>query len=497
MQYANINSSIAVYKHDVIITILPEHASKLYDGIKLFELRKVVPRDIPRRIFLYETEDVKSVTGYLIINRVISGTPDMIWKETGESATTKTRFFSYFENKSQAHAFEVECAIKFKQPISLKKICTIEQGFRVPQNFLYLKNLPKIHSFLLSILIENIFPIKFDTISLQPIIGKNENRFIDLVDIHISGSYLETSKDYAKKLLLIHKSGSDTEGFITINKFVLEILIGGDLAGFVVLTEKGGGSLKTGPVIFEERFQNLGYGKKLRILLHKLAGQIGFRKVYCTVPAKNLTAMSYLVSSGYRIEAHLNRHYHEDHDELVFGFPLNSYRQPPLELIRPITPIVSFERLEETNLEVVELIESKFQQLYCPMPVGWAVSQVEQAVAFAKGKGSIFKARSIYVGYGICLEVVALCLHKRGGSVKLLLFTKSSHEKSLLNFILFIKSSLIRKKKIKIRKLYTHLPLIDLNCIQAFYNAGFKAEGILERPYNDYTDVLIMGDLLK
>ena len=62
MQYSLGFDQVSRFGCDVLISIKPQHADPLYAGTKKYELRKVIPRKIPRRVFLYETDGSAAIT---------------------------------------------------------------------------------------------------------------------------------------------------------------------------------------------------------------------------------------------------------------------------------------------------------------------------------------------------------------------------------------------------------------------------------------------------
>ena len=133
----------------------------------------------------------------------------------------------------------------------------IEPGFRVPQNFLYMQNLPRLRACLDRAALDEVLlacggPIKLQRLDL---VASQKASFVSLVKEHVSRAYSETGRPYAEKLIAISEAGDDPEGFLTLSKHVCCLRCKGRLVGFAVPTMKLGGSIKTGPVI-------LGQGQK-------------------------------------------------------------------------------------------------------------------------------------------------------------------------------------------------------------------------------------------
>jgi predicted transcriptional regulator len=419
-----LDGNTAVNGVNALISIHHVNAERIFAGNKRYELRKVAPKIVPRMLFLYETGTQRCISGHIVIDKVVCGDPDRIWRIVGESAATRERFWEYFHGFDYGCAFEICKAVRYKKPFPLKVIQRIDAGFRVPQNFLYLGNLPALERVLIEAALEECLLSLSGELALTRIRDENRARFVEEIDKHISGSYNETGRDYGGKLLDIDKNGRDCEGVITLRKVVLEIHKGNELAGFLVLTEKGGGSVKTGPTVLLEGYRRKGLGGQLRELVHEAVLGIGGRKVYCTAPEVSGEAVGYLLGAGYRIEGHLARQYHLGHNEFVFGYLLNRTRGPAPEFSRTQESIRSICRMERADAEVIAFIEEEFRENYCVMPRGWAGRQAAEAAAYAKGHGSSFKPRIVFVGKGDSVLSVVICVIKRGGAAKLLVLSR-------------------------------------------------------------------------
>src|SRR5439155_25038823 len=99
------------------------------------------------------------------------------------------------------------------------------------------------------------------------------------------------------------------------------------LIGFTTLTHKLGGSVKTGPTVLLPGKRKLGWGSAARRAIAEKAKSEGIRKLYCTCPDWDMSVVSYLLRAGYKIEAHLARHYTPRNGELIFGLQLANHSQ--------------------------------------------------------------------------------------------------------------------------------------------------------------------------
>jgi len=333
--------------------------------------------------------------------------------------------------------------------------------------------------------------------SLRALDAKNEAGFVEGVENHISGNYLEAGRAYGEKLLEIARQGNDNEGIFTTRKHILEIHIESRLAGFVVLTEKLGGSVKSGPVLLTTKYENRGYGKRLRTALHSVLANTGFRKVYATVPAQSGSARNYLIAAGYRVEAHLVRQYHEVHDELVLGYVLGE--PDPVAVrshSRDFLPLDRMERVRRFDGDIAHRIQEEFSTLISQLPVTWGREQLRAAVAHTRATtdATPFKIRHVYVAYsGSKIGALALCVVKRGGSAKIWLFTRAANA-SVSTFLAFMERSLSRTKG-GVRKYYALTEISDDYLQRLYLESNYEIEGCLRRPYSRNSDYLVLSKL--
>lgn len=124
---------------DIVLSIKPEYAERILNGIKRFEFRKKKPQKRVGRVYIYACSPKKSIVGYFQLTRVVSGSPDEIWEKCGGyGGIEKEIFFSYFLGRKIAYGFEVGCAERFTPPIDPFEI---NNDFKAPQSFAYLHDL--------------------------------------------------------------------------------------------------------------------------------------------------------------------------------------------------------------------------------------------------------------------------------------------------------------------------------------------------------------------
>lgn len=476
---------------DVIMSIRPEHARRIYSGKKKFELRKITPKSVPRRIFLYETNGNSFISGFLVIDGVVSGTPSELWREIGKRATPKIRFDRYFESRSLGYGFKVAFAIKFEPPISEEQIRKLVPSFQVPQNFLYLDRLPALAAMLTQRAFLAALRVSMGRLSLAPLAKANTKFFVDLVEKNVPPSYAGTEAVYAEEILSDVASGGQLNGIFTSRKRVIQIQSDGALAGFSVLTEKVGGSVKTGPTVLLKKFRGKGLGVALRNQIHDLARALGFRKVYCTAPLDRQDVLGYLLAAGYRIEAHLKTRYHKGHDELVLSWVADSCVGQPHHYVRELHSLSSIQRLRTVDPDVGSLLQSQCSLTMEGLGPAWGMRQIKAAAAQAKGRAKDNRPRVVFVGRGLGPINAILCAPKRGGSVKLVLASRTGHTRSNRELIRYAASALYKDPSV--RNLYANVPVQDQDLYDALTAEGFQAEGLLRRPYGCDCDYVVMA----
>ena len=120
----------------ILMSIKTEYADKIFDGIKLYELRKKPLKENVDKIIVYSSGKAKKVIGEFKIEKIIKDSPENIWN-LGEKVLgiDKKSFFNYFKNSQYAYAIKVKDVIKYNLPKDLSDF-----GIKkAPQSFCYIK----------------------------------------------------------------------------------------------------------------------------------------------------------------------------------------------------------------------------------------------------------------------------------------------------------------------------------------------------------------------
>ena len=120
----------------ILMSIKTEYVDKIFNGIKLYELRKKTLKENVDTIIVYSSGKAKKVIGEFKIEKIIKDSPDKIW-DLGEEVLgiDKKSFYDYFKNSEYAYAIKVKDVIKYDIPKDLRDF-----GInKAPQSFCYIK----------------------------------------------------------------------------------------------------------------------------------------------------------------------------------------------------------------------------------------------------------------------------------------------------------------------------------------------------------------------
>lgn len=126
---------------NVLLSIKPKYAEKIFCCLKFYEFRKIVwhMKGI-NKVWVYSSSPVKQVVGYFTPGEIISGDPHTVWHQLRNLPKNYFRpislkdYASYFDKCKTAHAIEILNPVRLSKPESLFSSFAIE---RPPQNFCY------------------------------------------------------------------------------------------------------------------------------------------------------------------------------------------------------------------------------------------------------------------------------------------------------------------------------------------------------------------------
>lgn len=479
----------------LLLSIQPQHAERIFNGSKHYELRKALPNASIRRVYLYVTGN-RGVVGCFDAGAVVRQPIDKLWASVGTAATTYDRFRQYFAKSKEGFAIEIRNPVEFEHPIPLDRIRVDYPTLTAPMSYVTLQAGHSALGLLENARREALRRLP-PPVLLRPIAALERQTYRALVQKHIGANYDQIDASFANRTLEVHDIGHDPAGFFTARKEVLAVESAGRCLGFTTLTFKSGYSVKTGPTILLPEYQNKGFGQAIRRAVEERARRAGARKIYCTAADTAFDTVRYLLASGMRVEAHLRRHYSLAHDELVFGkfLEADEYRQlniPRLPRRRATpSPPSAFRRRD-----LARLFRRMFSSTWYPVTMAYAETIVRSTLgagaADVRDHAQKPKRMVCLRSGDECVGAVVL-LPKRGGAVKALLLRSTNHESSLAQLIATANEC---ASTLEQRKIYYLHPVDDTLILKLLRKDGFAFEGLLRAPYVRGQDVVVASKFL-
>lgn len=475
---------VPVDQTEIILTIKSMHSEKIYLGCKKFELRKSLPRSIPRKIYLYETEDTKAITGHVIIDKVLTGDPKKVWREIADKGIEKDRYNAYFDGQSVACVYSILHAVKYKNPIGID-ILKKEFSFNIPQHFTYTESFPELSSYLNDYSLNQVL-IKedLDGLRLDLLSETNESDFSDLVDKSISKNYADTGKYYPLKLLDQYKNKKASGSLTLRRKYIFEIVKSNNLYGYIVITQKITGAYKTAPFCLHDKYTGQGIGPKIRRLIHSIVQKHGGRKVYCTAPTANQTALNYLLSSNYQIEAHLMHHYHKDHSDLVYGYDLTLATDIKKLEVRPMV---------RSNTSKANMVHSWSTDVENNIKLCLRTLMSDHMANnyFQKLKVRISSKDFLVLAYENPVDIAIIIERKTNSTVRLHIF--ATHLDVGLLKKLITSAELEANIRLGAKKIFTTIDILDFQLLPIVLEMGYRPEGVLKGLYHSGSNMMLVS----
>ena len=122
---------------NVLLSIKPEFAEKIFQGIKKYEFRKAVfkNRDV-RKVIVYASAPVSKVVGEFEIDDILEFEKERLWSKTkNHSGIAKDYFDEYFYGRKIGFAIKIGSPRLYKTPLELFQHFNVRYP---PQSFMYL-----------------------------------------------------------------------------------------------------------------------------------------------------------------------------------------------------------------------------------------------------------------------------------------------------------------------------------------------------------------------
>lgn len=122
----------------LLLSIRPKYAAAIYDGNKIYEFRRVVPRHgIPGPALIYETMPVGMVTGWMNVTKAVPVVPIRAAELNNPRDPFADRYVFYLTGARSPCALALSFASRFSTPITLSDLSS--RRLRPPQSFCYLE----------------------------------------------------------------------------------------------------------------------------------------------------------------------------------------------------------------------------------------------------------------------------------------------------------------------------------------------------------------------
>ena len=117
---------------NLIISIKPKFVNKIIFGEKKYEFRRKIYKKEVEKIYIYQTLPNSGIIGYFTPSKIIKDTPINLWNNLKEVSGTSEEFFmSYFHDKTEGYAIEIENLVVFEKPLT-------DSGIKAPQSYKYI-----------------------------------------------------------------------------------------------------------------------------------------------------------------------------------------------------------------------------------------------------------------------------------------------------------------------------------------------------------------------
>lgn len=121
---------------DVLLSIKPQFAELIFNGIKKYEYRRHIfsERNI-QKVVVYASSPVKKIVGEFGIEDILYDDINALWINTRNNAgISKKYFLQYFANKSKGYAIKISTIKAYDIPLHLNSV----RISTPPQSFMYL-----------------------------------------------------------------------------------------------------------------------------------------------------------------------------------------------------------------------------------------------------------------------------------------------------------------------------------------------------------------------
>lgn len=122
---------------EVILSIKPEYANKIFNGSKKFEFRRSIFKNKEvNKIIVYASSPVSKIIGEFEIEKILHEDLKSLWNLTKDfSGISEKYYYDYFIGKENGYALEIKKVKLYEEVLCIKDTF----GINPPQSFAYVK----------------------------------------------------------------------------------------------------------------------------------------------------------------------------------------------------------------------------------------------------------------------------------------------------------------------------------------------------------------------
>ncbi|MGY3235828.1 MULTISPECIES: ASCH domain-containing protein [unclassified Bradyrhizobium] len=130
---------------EILISLKPRHADRIFDGAKTVELRKRRFNVRPgSRVWIYETTPTAAIRGYARLDRIEAVPPSQLWQKLGsKTGVSREEFETYFQGCKIAYGLVLADVMEMEAVLPLAKIREAIGNFHPPQFYCHLNGARK------------------------------------------------------------------------------------------------------------------------------------------------------------------------------------------------------------------------------------------------------------------------------------------------------------------------------------------------------------------
>lgn len=120
---------------DILLSIKPIYAQKIFNGEKKYEFRKKIPNKKIDKVYLYVSAPVKKIVGFFEVDEILKKPVFDLWNDTKSSAGIDYKTYSnYFKDYEVGIALHIRKVTLFSEPVNPYKVI---KDFNPPQSYSY------------------------------------------------------------------------------------------------------------------------------------------------------------------------------------------------------------------------------------------------------------------------------------------------------------------------------------------------------------------------